>query len=60
VQVEAQRDPELSRLLSAIELDLVVDSIVRDLWRDSLIKTFVPVLALRQTRERILTQEREL
>jgi hypothetical protein len=36
-----------------------VESTVRDLWHDSPIKTFVPVLALRLTREAILAGARE-
>ena len=54
VQAEARRDATLSQALSASDLDLVVDSIVRELWHGSPIKTFVPVLALRLTRDRII------
>jgi hypothetical protein len=54
VQAEARRDATLTQALSATELDLAVESIVRELWHDSPIKTFVPVLALRQTRDRLL------
>ncbi len=54
VQSEARRDATLSQALSPSDLDLVVDSIVRELWHGSPIKTFVPVLALRQTRDRII------
>ena len=54
VQAEARRDATLSQALSASDLELVVDSIVRELWHGSPIKTFVPVLALRLTRDRII------
>lgn len=53
VQAEARRDPSLSLLLPASDLDRVVESTVRGMWFDSLIKTYVPVLALRHARESI-------
>jgi len=53
VQAEARRDATLTQALTPSELDLVVDSTVRELWHDGPISTFVPVLALRQTRDRI-------
>jgi hypothetical protein len=59
IQTEARRDATLTGLLPAPELDRVVESTVRDLWHDSPIKTFVPVLALRLTREAILAGTRE-
>lgn len=59
VQAEARRDASLTCLISTTELDRVVESTVRDLWHDSPVKTFVPVLAMRQARESVLAATRE-
>ena len=49
-------DPALGTPLAATLLDRVADRAVRDLW-ESRIKTFVPVLALREAREKLREQD---
>ena len=49
-------DPALGTPLEANLLDRVADRAVRELW-ESRVKTFVPVLALRQAREILREQD---
>ena len=52
-------DPVLTTPLEANLLDHVADRVVRELW-ESRVKTFVPILALRQARELLHHQGRAI
>lgn len=50
VQQDARVDRILANQLPEQELDHVIEGIVRDLWANSRVTTFVPLIALRQAR----------
>lgn len=50
VQQDARRDGALVDRLSIHELDRSIEEIVRELWADSRVKAFVPLIALRHAR----------
>lgn len=52
LQRELRADPR-QRAVAPARLDATIAQTVRELWDQSRVKTFVPLLAMRETRERL-------